>query len=658
MNDGHRRWAALAARAGRVGRWLAARPWLLAVILLLLLHRRLLSRRWCPPWDAAEFVLPMQHWFASAVRAGEDPSWCPLIAGGFPVARELQFGYMGLLHPLTALAFGGTTLAVSVPVLALFLTAFGSVHAIARLLGLGPWPSVWAGLWAACSGWWLGNASHLPVLAAATFTLLIAAGLLGFARGRPWAPLAVTGGWVLAVNGAYPTTLLFGGQMLGLLGVVLLIGRILSWRRLLGFLAASVVGVAAGLPTLLSAYTWFGQTWRGAGLTAAQTLARSTAPQALLTFFRPLIPVEACHWPGAVDVTLDRFHLTFAALPLLVLALGGLRRWRGLGWACAGFVLLGVDFCLGRHAYVRAFLTEHLWFERLNRCLPADHGWLIPAALAVGLAAVLDVLWRSHFAGRRRRVVLVNLLLAADVALVVLSISRGLVVGRAGWPWRPPPAPAYQVVWTAEDQARLDAGRDCDEARMKRIDNTPSLPDRFLPWGFVSAGVKAYEADFFARRLQWICGPGKLRDARDAAPVDYRLVRYAPTEVRFVVPASAPRDLVWNDVDDGWWTVTVDGRDVSVPGAPSGLRRFVLPPGEAEVRMIYRSRWPIWSGWLAALGGLVLAGAWSWSARAGMSGQWPRVRLPPRPPWPQGATRGGPRPGTTAERLADPRVLR
>ena len=91
MNDGHRRWAALAACGNRFGRWLAARPWLLAVILLLLLHRRLLSRRWCIPWDASEFVLPMQHWFASAIKAGEDPSWCPLIAGGFPVARELQW---------------------------------------------------------------------------------------------------------------------------------------------------------------------------------------------------------------------------------------------------------------------------------------------------------------------------------------------------------------------------------------------------------------------------------------------------------------------------------------------------------------------------------------------------------------------------------------
>lgn len=590
---------------------MAERPWLLAVILLLLLHRRLLSRRWCIPWDASEFVLPMQHWFASAVKVGEDPSWCPLIAGGFPVARELQFGHMGLLHPLTALVFDGTTLAVSVYVLILLLTAFGSVHGLARMLGIGKWPSVWAGLWVACSGWWLGNASHLPVLSAATFTLLIAAGLLGFARRRRWAPLAVTGGWVLAINGCYPTTLFFGGQMLGMLCLVLLTARILSFRRLLYFLAASVAGVAAGLPTLLSAYTWFGQTWRGAGLTVAQTLARSTAPEALKTFFRPLIPTDACNWPGAVDVTLDRFHLTFAAMPLLLIAVCAIRRWRALGWTCAAFALLGVDFCLGRHAYVRAFLTEHLWFERLNRCLPADHGWLIPVALAIGLAAVLDGLWRGYFARSRNRAILLNLLLAADVALVVLSISRGLVVGRAGWPWNPPPAPAYKVVWTAEDQEKLDAGRDCAEAELKRLNNSPSIPDRMLPWGFVSAGVKDYEADFFARRLDWICGPGKLRDARNAAPVNYRLVHYTPTKIQFVVPASAPRDLVWNDVDDGWWTVTVGGQEVSVPGAPSGLRRFVLPPGEGEVQMAYHPRIPIWSGWAAAAGGLVLAGAWT-----------------------------------------------
>ncbi len=604
-----------AQRLRNVNHWIANRPWLFGVFLLLVLHRRLLSRRWSIPWDASGFLLPLQHWFASAVTAGEDPSWCPLLGGGFPAAREIQFGYMGLLYPLTALMFRGTTVATSMVLLILYLVTFFSTFGMARMLGIGKWPAAWAGVWITASGWWLGNASHLPYLTSASFTLLIAAGLFGFAQGRRWAPLAVIAGWILAVNGCYPTTLLFGGQIIVILAFVMLCFGVLAWKDGFRFLLASALGIGATLPTLFSAATWFRQTWRAGGLTVDQTLARSTAPEALKTFFMPLIPWPECKWPGAVDVTLDRFHLTFAAIPLLLIAIVHFRRWSRWGWLCAILVLIGTDACLGKYAWLRAFLARHFWFERLNRCLPADHGWLIPAALSIGLAAVLDQLWCRYIVGQPARTIFLNLVLTTDVVIVVLGISRGLVIGRSQAPWRPPPAQPYKIVWTPSDQSKLDAGRACDEEEMKCLDNTPSIPDRMLPWGFLSAGVNAYEEDFFARRLEWICGPGKLRDALSAAPVAYRLIRYAPTEVRILVPSKAPRDLVWNDVNDSWWTITVEGQDVHTAGAPSGMRRFALPPGEVEVVMAYEPRIPIWNGWLAATVGLLLGGTWTWCRR-------------------------------------------
>lgn len=581
------------------------------LLFLVALHRHLLSSQYALHWDAVDFLLPVMHWFQSAVSAGESPAWMPHLAGGFPAGRELQFGFMGVLHPLLALAFPGTTLSVSVLLLIIYCTGYSAVWGISRMLRMDAWPATWVALWVCASGFWLGNASHIPIMIAVTFSLVITLGLFGFSDGRRWAPVAVAIGWVLAINGCYPTTLFFGGVLIGLVALVLMAGRRLKFRAFFQFLAASALGIAAGLPTLLAAATWFRITPRGGDMSVAEVMQYSTAPEAFKTFLRPLISIEDCKWVGSTDITLDRFHLTFAAIVLLPIALLRVRRWRGVAWACAAFVLMGIDFTLGKNAVVRYWLAENFALARLNHCMPADHAWVIPVALAIGLGVLLQSEWRVRLRGRPWRILAVSALLALDVGLVVTANSRELIANHAWPPWNPAPAPQFKTEWEPHEQALLDASRACAPEQIARIDNTAAIPDHLLPWGFVSASVSKFETDFHARRLDWICGEGKLRDAATGQRVAYQLIRYTPTEVRIAVPADAPRDLVWNDVDDGWWEITVDGENAKAPYAPSGLRRFMLPRGEVEVRMTYLPRIPMWSGWAAASACIGLSTYWS-----------------------------------------------
>lgn len=590
--------------------------WLpIGAFFLICLHWRMLSPAFSIPWDASDFMLPVQHWFGSAVRHGHDPSWMPHLAGGYPVGRELQFGFMGLVHPTAAVLFRGTTLAITTPILLMYVLSYAAAFGIARLNGLRPWSAMFAGLWTACSGFWLGNASHLPILTAVTASLIIALSLFAFARRRRWAPLCTVAGFVLGINGSYPTTLFFGCQIVGVLAILLLIRRRISLRGFCGFAVAVAVGIASGLPTLLSTATWFAKTPRSGGVSAEECMRQSTAPQALATFFTPLIKVDECKWPGSTDVTLDRFHLTFTAIPLLGAALLCIRRWRWRGWTCALLVLLAADFTSGRNGIIREWLAHQFWFERLNHCLPADHAWLLPAALAMGLAAFVDAAGGAWV--RRRWLVQAALavVLFVDAAVVMSGIGLGLVYGKAWPPWHPGRAPSFQSVWLPQDQPALDAGRLRPATGNGDITNTAAIPDRMLPWGFVAATVADYERDFFAGRRDWICGRGKLRDGATGAPVTYRLERYEPTSVKIVVPADAPRDIVWNDVDDGWWRATANGAALENREAPSGLRRYRLPPGEVTLRMSYAPAIPIWSGWAAAWTALAIGAIWSRTRR-------------------------------------------
>lgn len=594
--------------------------YLAGLAFLVCLHRHLLSSKYALHWDAVDFLLPVMHWFQSAVNAGESPAWMPHLAGGFPVGRELQFGFMGPLHPIMSMAFPGSTQAVSVLLLLLYTTGYSAVWGIARMMRIDPWPATWVALWVCASGFWIGNASHIPIMTAVTFTLVITLGLFGFGDNRRWAPIAVAMGWLLAINGCYPTTLFFGGVMIGLTALLLIAARRLSLRGFCQFLGASAIGIAAGLPTLFAAATWFRNTPHGNDMPIDEVMRMSTAPEAFKTFFMPLIRIEDCKWVGATDITLDRFHLTFAAILLLPIALIRLRRWRGAAWVCAVFVLIGVDATLGKNGFLRYWLAEQFALARLNHCMPADHAWLIPVALAFGLGHLLQSEWRTRLAGRPWRMIAVSALLAFDVGWVITANNRQLVANHAWPPWHPKPAPQFQVVWEPHEQVELDAGRACTPDLLARADNTPAIPDHMLPWGFVSAGVRKYESDFRAKRLDWICGEGKLRDTATTQSVPYRLIRYAPTEVRIVVGAEAPRDLVWNDVDDGWWEITANGENARAPYSPSGLRRFMLPDGEIDVCMTYRPLIPIWTGWAGSALCLLISLVWVVRRRASAKG--------------------------------------
>jgi hypothetical protein len=75
------------------------------------------------------------------------------------------------------------------------------------------------------------------------------------------------------------------------------------------------------------------------------------------------------------------------------------------------------------------------------------------------------------------------------------------------------------------------------------------------------------------------------------------LDRYTPGSIRFrtAVPESGDRLLLWAEVNDGFWTLRLNGQEVPFARMPADLRGVDLsavrtPAGDmVDVEMVYRA---------------------------------------------------------------------
>lgn len=155
--------------------------------------------------------------------------------------------------------------------------------------------------------------------------------------------------------------------------------------------------------------------------------------------------------------------------------------------------------------------------------------------------------------------------------------------------------PRFKVEYGPGDEPLLNAPRDCSFAGPGPPGQAHVIPDRFSWSGYTNLISGRYLTDREATRWA-ICGPSRLWDYGAQSPHPFVLDHYTPGSVRFrtTVPSSGGRLLLWADVDDGFWTLRLNGRQAAFVRMPADLRGIDLsttePPGSpVDVEMVYRA---------------------------------------------------------------------
>jgi hypothetical protein len=568
------------------GRWL-----LVGLAAVLLVNVEAFSRRTAVIWDAREEAWFFLRFFGSAMRAGHFGDWLPNVGSGYPVAANIVAGAYNPLYLLMALAFPSS--ALSVNLLYVVLQAFTMVvtFLLGRTFALTNAAACFLALSMVASGFFVGHASHVSYLSAGLGLLSALLGLRLAAAGKPRAAAAILGAatWHLGTAGS-PEHLLFGFHVLSLVWIYHVARD--SHRR--SFLLATLGGVATGAllasPALIHFFHQLALSPRAEGFSTETVLAGSLAPTALWNLVNPFMYRLRV---GSLDPTMDRFHL-LAVSPFILLV--GVVLWRKMRWTFWLAIGLAVPFtllALGRNSPVplRAWLADHFFLYRAGRAPAGQHRGFALFCLALASAIVLDHLWRV--ASPLAKTLGVALVVADFVAVMGVNSHvryAALPSDQQGT------LPRFKLDYRAGDEPLLNAPRDCAFSGPGPPGQANVIPDRFSWSGYTNLISGPYLAEREAARWA-ICGPSRLWNYATQSPHPFMLDRYTPGSIRFrtAVPESGDRLLLWAEVNDGFWTLRLNGQEVPFARMPADLRGVDLsavrtPAGDmVDVEMVYRA---------------------------------------------------------------------
>lgn len=390
--------------------------------------------------DVFTIHLHFKAWGAQELAAGRIPAIHPGWGMGQPFRgnpNTLAFYPGNLVYLL--LPFW---IAFQLHYLLHWLLAFFTFRALARALGLGATPALFAALTWAGSGWMLTNLTFYNLLTVAAWWPLA---LLGAVRGGSRGVALGGLGCGLALLGGEPVT-----ATLGLLPLVWLAVERHGLRRGgLTAVAIGVLGLGVALPQVVATARVIGFTWRG--VHGVQTLEAGYALHPLrllelllpLPFGRPEGLGPEGFWAGRVGSRVPfvlSLHVGVVALALAVLGAVRRPRWGipaalgvALAWGGAVVPELLTRLSLGLFRYPEKFV---LWFALF-----------VPLLAGVGLEAL----------GRRTRrtssTTSQGVLLAAGFAGVALALATvAALAGPALVGWLAPGLSAEEVASVARVQ--------------------------------------------------------------------------------------------------------------------------------------------------------------------------------------------------------------
>jgi hypothetical protein len=397
--------------------------------------------------DLGVLHLPLRTFYASALRAGDDPTWCPSLFCGFYLHGE---GQAGMLHPvkLALYRFLPLDAAFDIDVLLAYPLAFAGGYLLLRRWRLHPGAAAVGAFTFAFSAHLALRLNHtnvIQVLAHIPWLLLCTDVVLRGAgpRGR----LAAQAGIALLTASqlllGYPPSVWYSWLIEALYAIGVCIGQ-RRFRGLLVLGACQAMGAALAAIQLLPTAEMVPLSQR-ANPSLEYKGGDSLDPWNYAQLFSPYVFQNRSVGPPR---PWEFGVYAGVAAPLLLLWLVGRRvpgRHRTLVWFALVLVLLGATLALGRYLPVFPWLAN-LPVIGLFRCW-CRYTVLIYVGLSIAVAVAVDALLR------RRRPAAgasgADRVLISIVAAVVLGYAAlgGLALaGRAGLLGLPLGSPAAMAV--------------------------------------------------------------------------------------------------------------------------------------------------------------------------------------------------------------------
>ncbi|MGA2597720.1 MAG: YfhO family protein [Bryobacteraceae bacterium] len=341
-------------------------------------------------WDAADYHLSVQKYFADHIRAGQLPHWTPYPYSGMPFLADTQ---VGAWYPLNWPFFpiGITPRAIEWELALHCFLALAGGFFLAREFTRDTVAALFAGVLYAFSGFFAAHSSHVGMFqTAALLPWLILGGVFALRRWR-WLPVAAAIAGVTILAGHFQSALYALSAYALFLIAYAFATRIVWWRVAVVLFATAVI--ALGLTAI--------QTLPGLELTSQSIRAQSNfsnetngvlLPGALVTLADPdhYNAPGVDNYTGPPDITQFYFYQGVLLLPLA--ALGAF--YGKLRIAILAPAVCALWYALGPAAGLYLLVARLPGFRSIRAPV---HAWFV-AALALALLAACGVEWlRQRF---------------------------------------------------------------------------------------------------------------------------------------------------------------------------------------------------------------------------------------------------------------------
>lgn len=638
-------------------------PLLLAALILVFYWTPLTSPSATIQWDAVDTHYSPQKYFADRVHRFELPFWTPYVFSGFPFLADPQ---VGAFYPLNWPFFllGITPRAIQWELaLHAWLACAGAFLLLRRLV-----ENRVAALLGACayglSGFFAGHSSHVGIFQGASLLPWL---LLWLHRALEssflrFAALGGLTGAMIVLAGHFQTAL-YAFAALGLFAAAELLHRPKAWRRVAGFvlLVVALAGVLSAIQTLPGLELTAASIRAGADFGASREGILEL--RALLGLVWPdALGILSGSYRGPADITQYCFYAGVLLLPLAALGLrdAGVRLRALLLIVPAAWYMLGPAAGLYRLG---------AWLPGFHQVRSPVNGWFV-AALGLAVLAAAGARWALERWRWRYLGLLVSAAFALDLACFncwtnPLAYARasfedlygnGLELTRTTIASRVPPLTRFQAperltalgplnhplelgleatygynplklaaydeymqAMSANPKLRdgLNVSRRLDLSTRTLAENPACLPRAYVPRKVLAAADAAE-----ARRLLHTLDPARqVIVTRPHPPIRQdpeamaTLVGHGEQGYRLRTRAASPTLVRLSVPFFPGWSATAAARHCPVVRADHALLGVVVPAGEHEVVIGFRSRRFAPGAALSVLG-LLTATAFAWLGRS------------------------------------------
>ncbi|CAN5154388.1 hypothetical protein BH23GEM2_BH23GEM2_11880 [soil metagenome] len=407
-------------------------------------------------WDAFSQFYPYFVLVADHARAGRFVTWDAWSNGGLPLLGDPQLGAFSPIVNTMGLIFGGTSLGFRAYWLLMWWAGGMGMLLLGRHLKAPPWGAYVVALGFLFCGVYMGNAEHLPWVAAYSFLPFIVWRFDVALQSARFLPAAEAGAlWGLSGLAGYPGIVVITACFCALWAIGRVAGGYLNrtepldghdlregvtmrpWQALAALGLLAVVGTLILAPTYISFFhEGAGMNSRAEAMTRQRALENAFDPGAFVSLVSPYLPtLKLRHnvlWPAS-DVSMVNIYVGVITpvLALFAVARRPRRLWR---WWLLAVAALSLAAAVGEALPLRGWLYDWFYPMRFFRHSAIFRLYFIFSLCILALIATRDL--AGDLAGSDRGPRL-RLLAAALLGAIIASLLVAPFFGsrwEAGFP--------------------------------------------------------------------------------------------------------------------------------------------------------------------------------------------------------------------------------